>query len=63
MYAAFRCVKPIGLIEGPDIRMTTHQATYEDGLLALPEDVHPTLVAFLGSNIGQLRSAWRRRVS
>ena len=32
--------------------MTTHQATYEDGLLALPAAAHPTLVAFLGSNIG-----------
>src|SRR5206468_3269385 len=38
---------------GLDIRVTTHQATYEDGLIALPaEDAHPTLVAFLGSNIG-----------
>jgi uncharacterized SAM-dependent methyltransferase len=33
--------------------VTTHQATYEEGLLALPGDrVGPTLVAFLGSNIG-----------
>ncbi len=34
-------------------RVTTHCATYEDGLLALPlEDGAPTLVLFLGSNIG-----------
>ena len=33
--------------------MTTHQATYEEGLLALPgADAPPTLVVFLGSNIG-----------
>jgi L-histidine Nalpha-methyltransferase len=36
-----------------DIGVTTHQATYEEGLLALPDGgVGPTLVAFLGSNIG-----------
>ena len=35
------------------VRVTTHCATYEDGLLALPvEHGAPTLVAFLGSNIG-----------
>jgi L-histidine Nalpha-methyltransferase len=46
-------VQTLATIEGPQIRVTTHQATYEDGLLALPaERVHPTLVAFLGSNIG-----------
>jgi uncharacterized SAM-dependent methyltransferase len=33
--------------------VTIHEATYEDGLLALRAvDEHPTLVAFLGSNIG-----------
>ena len=46
-------VQTLATIEGPQIRVTTHQATYEDGLLALPaERAHPTLVAFLGSNIG-----------
>jgi dimethylhistidine N-methyltransferase len=35
-------------------RVTTHCAAYEDGLLALPpaENGAPTLVVFLGSNIG-----------
>jgi L-histidine Nalpha-methyltransferase len=49
--ALARSVQTLAAVEGPDIRVTTHQATYEDGLLAL-EDSHPTLVAFLGSNIG-----------
>lgn len=40
-------------IAGLDVRVTTHQATYEDGLLALSTGrAHPMLVAFLGSNIG-----------
>jgi dimethylhistidine N-methyltransferase len=35
------------------VHVTTHQATYEEGLLALPGGHDgPTLVAFLGSNIG-----------
>jgi dimethylhistidine N-methyltransferase len=35
------------------LRVTTHCATYEEGLLALPvEPGAPTLVVFLGSNIG-----------
>jgi uncharacterized SAM-dependent methyltransferase len=43
----------LSTVEGADIRLTRHQATYEDGLLALPpDDAGPTLVAFLGSNIG-----------
>jgi L-histidine Nalpha-methyltransferase len=51
--ALARSVQTLATIEGLDIRVTTHQATYEDGLLALPTDAaHPTLVAFLGSNIG-----------
>ena len=51
--ALARSVQALATIEGLDIRVTTHQATYEDGLLALPtEDAHPTLLAFLGSNIG-----------
>jgi L-histidine Nalpha-methyltransferase len=51
--ALARSVQALATIEGLDVRVTTHQATYEDGLLTLPADhVHPTLVAFLGSNIG-----------
>ena len=51
--ALARSVQTLATIEGLDIRVTTHQATYEDGLIALPaEHAHPTLVAFLGSNIG-----------
>jgi L-histidine Nalpha-methyltransferase len=51
--ALARSVQALAAIEGPDIRVTTHQSTYEDGLLALPgADAPPTLVAFLGSNIG-----------
>ena len=48
-----RSVQALSAIETLDLRVTTHQATYEDGLLALPaDDAHPTLLAFLGSNIG-----------
>jgi len=51
--ALARSVQTLAAIEGLEIRVTTHQAPYEDGLLALPtENAHPTLVAFLGSNIG-----------
>ena len=51
--ALARSLQTLAEIEHQDIRVTTHQATYEDGLLALPIDHgHPTLVAFLGSNIG-----------
>jgi L-histidine Nalpha-methyltransferase len=51
--ALTRSVQTLATIENPQIRVTTHQATYEDGLLALPAGrAHPTLVAFLGSNIG-----------
>ena len=40
-------------LEGLDVRVTTHHGTYDEGLLALPpEPAHPTLLAFLGSNIG-----------
>ena len=45
--------RSVQALEGPDIRVTTHQTTYEEGLLALPgADAPPTLVVFLGSNIG-----------
>jgi L-histidine N-alpha-methyltransferase len=51
--ALARSVQALASLENLDVRVTTHQATYEDGLLALPADSgHPTLVAFLGSNIG-----------
>ena len=51
--ALTRSVQTLASIEGSQIRVTTNQTTYEDGLLTLPvERVHPTLVAFLGSNIG-----------
>ena len=46
-------VRSVQALEGPDIRVTTHQTTYEEGLLALPgANAPPTLVVFLGSNIG-----------
>jgi uncharacterized SAM-dependent methyltransferase len=46
-------VQTLTSIETPDIRVTTHQTTYENGLLTLPtENAQPTVVAFLGSNIG-----------
>ena len=51
--ALARSVETLTSIASPDIRITTHHATYEDGLLALPAgDAQPTVVAFLGSNIG-----------
>ena len=51
--ALTRAGQTLALSEVVDIRVTTHTATYEDGLLKLPaSDVDPTLVAFLGSNIG-----------
>ena len=51
--ALMRSVQTLARIEGTHIDVTTHQAPYEDGLLALPaETARPTLVAFLGSNIG-----------
>ena len=49
--ALARSVQALTTIDGLDVRVTTHQATYEDGLLALSAG-HPALVAFLGSNIG-----------
>jgi L-histidine Nalpha-methyltransferase len=51
--ALARSVQALAAVEGPDIRVTTQQATYEEGLLALEgADAPPTLVVFLGSNIG-----------
>lgn len=51
--ALTRSVQTLAAIGGSAVGVTTHQATYEDGLLTLPtENATPTLVAFLGSNIG-----------
>jgi L-histidine Nalpha-methyltransferase len=51
--ALMRSVQALAAIESLPISVTTHKATYEDGLLALADnDVHPTLMVFLGSNIG-----------
>jgi L-histidine N-alpha-methyltransferase len=51
--ALTRSVQSLATLDRLNIRVTTQHATYEDGLLALPmEPAHPTLVAFLGSNIG-----------
>jgi L-histidine N-alpha-methyltransferase len=51
--ALARSVQALAALERPDVRVTTHQATYEEGLLALAGvDAPPTLVVFLGSNIG-----------
>jgi L-histidine Nalpha-methyltransferase len=48
-----RSVQSLAGIENPGISVTTHRTTYEEGLLGLPtEDSARTLVAFLGSNIG-----------
>lgn len=46
-------VRTLATLEDRAPRVTTHEATYDDGLLALPAVAeHPTLIAFLGSNIG-----------
>jgi dimethylhistidine N-methyltransferase len=51
--ALARATQTLANLEAPPARVTTRLATYEDGLLALPApDARPTLVAFLGSNIG-----------
>ena len=51
--ALARSVQTLTAIDGLEVRVTGHRATYEEGLLALPrERAHPTLVAFLGSNLG-----------
>jgi L-histidine Nalpha-methyltransferase len=51
--ALARATPALAILDTPPTRVTTHLATYEDGLLALPAaDARPTLVAFLGSNIG-----------
>ena len=50
--ALARSVQVLAAGEPRAVRVTTHQATYEDGLLALRDGGHPTLLAFLGSNVG-----------
>jgi L-histidine Nalpha-methyltransferase len=51
--ALVRSGQSLAALDDLNINVTTHRTTYEDGLLALPtSDVDPTLVAFLGSNIG-----------
>ena len=54
--ALVHSVQTLAAIDSPQVRVTAHQATYEEGLLALPAAngvrAHPTLVAFLGSNLG-----------
>ncbi len=51
--ALVRAMQALAAIEGLDLRVTTHTAKYEEGLSALPaERGGRTLVAFLGSNIG-----------
>jgi dimethylhistidine N-methyltransferase len=51
--ALARSVQALSALDHLDLHVTTDCTTYEDGLLALPsDDAHGTLVAFLGSNIG-----------
>ena len=51
--ALARAVQALTPLGRSDVRVTTHQATYEDGLLNLPAAVEmPTVVVLLGSNIG-----------
>jgi len=51
--ALAHAVQTLAAIDRLDISVATHRATYEDGLLGLPPaDGRPTLVAFLGSNLG-----------
>ena len=48
-----RSMQVLAGVDRLDLQVSVQQATYEDGLLALPDHTgHPTLVAFLGSNIG-----------
>jgi L-histidine Nalpha-methyltransferase len=51
--ALARSLQVLAGVDSPDLQVTVQQATYEDGLLALPGHTgHPTLVALFGSNIG-----------
>jgi L-histidine N-alpha-methyltransferase len=46
-------VQTLATVGGSDIRVTTYHTTYEEGLTRVPaESAIPTLVALLGSNIG-----------
>jgi L-histidine Nalpha-methyltransferase len=51
--ALTRAQQALTSVPSVDVTLSVHEATYEDGLLALDTDVtDPTLIAFLGSNIG-----------
>jgi dimethylhistidine N-methyltransferase len=50
--ALTRAVHTLGAVPDVDIDVAVHHTTYEDGLLGLPRTTGPTVVAFLGSNIG-----------
>ena len=51
--ALAQSVQALAAVQGVDVRVSVHEATYEEGLLSLPPAGHdPTLVAFLGSNVG-----------
>jgi dimethylhistidine N-methyltransferase len=51
--ALAQALRTIGAVDRSELRVTTHEATYEDGLLALAGDAaQPTLMGFFGSNIG-----------
>jgi dimethylhistidine N-methyltransferase len=51
--ALSRAQQTLAALDGLDLRVSTHRTTYEEGLLTLPaDDGRRTLVAFLGSNIG-----------
>lgn len=51
--ALARSERTLAAIDGVDLTVALHHATYEDGVLALPAiDTESTLIAFLGSNIG-----------
>jgi dimethylhistidine N-methyltransferase len=65
--ALARAAQALATLGARGVRVTTHQATYEDGLLALQSERRPpTLVAFLGSNIGNFdppaAAAFLRRI-
>ncbi len=51
--ALAHAMQTLDTVNGSSVRVTTHHTTYEDGLLGVPtETTGPTLVAMLGSNIG-----------
>jgi L-histidine Nalpha-methyltransferase len=51
--ALMRAQQALTAVSSQHLTVSVHEATYEDGLLALQRDTDdPTLMAFLGSNIG-----------